>query len=324
MRRITVATPGYLKRHGEPKTPEALLAHQTIAFGPATTGASCRTAATSRWTPTPRFTSNSADAALQYAEAGGGVTRVLAYQAAEGLKRGRLKIAAGEIRAAGAADPHRLPDLAPALGQGARVHRSRGGDGGVEVWVSLVSRTRSRALLRARGPHPFFGTTRNVPLARAITAPSALTRHCAKQIVLPVLITSLSIASHWPISAEPTKSTDERDRDERGGPARRLRAAIAHGVVGERGDQAAMDQAAAIGVRPCQPQADDDGLVGFLRVERLPGFGERALAGKRLEAAGMSVSVMSVSRRWLVAAIERDGRDGCITYKVLNGICAGV
>ena len=44
------------------------------------------------WTPTPRFTSNSADAALQYAEAGGGITRVLAYQAAEGLKRGRLKI----------------------------------------------------------------------------------------------------------------------------------------------------------------------------------------------------------------------------------------
>ena len=42
--------------------------------------------------PNPRFTSNSADAALQYAEAGGGVTRVLAYQAAEGLRRGRLKV----------------------------------------------------------------------------------------------------------------------------------------------------------------------------------------------------------------------------------------
>ncbi|WP_239506242.1 LysR substrate-binding domain-containing protein, partial [Stenotrophomonas maltophilia] len=30
MRRITVATPGYLKRHGEPKTPDALAEHQTI------------------------------------------------------------------------------------------------------------------------------------------------------------------------------------------------------------------------------------------------------------------------------------------------------
>src|SRR6202035_1262316 len=34
----------------------------------------------------------------------------------------------------------------------------------------------------------FFGTTRNVALARAITASSAFTKHCAKQIVLPVLI----------------------------------------------------------------------------------------------------------------------------------------
>jgi DNA-binding transcriptional LysR family regulator len=43
-------------------------------------------------TPNPRFVSNSADAVLQHAEQGGGLTRVLAYQAAEGLRRGRLKI----------------------------------------------------------------------------------------------------------------------------------------------------------------------------------------------------------------------------------------
>jgi DNA-binding transcriptional LysR family regulator len=92
MRRITVATPGYLKRHGEPKTPQELLAHQTIAFGPYANWHFVQDGRDIEWTPTPRFTSNSADAALQYAEAGGGVTRVLAYQAAEGLKRGRLKI----------------------------------------------------------------------------------------------------------------------------------------------------------------------------------------------------------------------------------------
>jgi DNA-binding transcriptional LysR family regulator len=39
-----------------------------------------------------RSASNSADAAIQYAEQGGGLTRVLAYQAAESLKAGRLKI----------------------------------------------------------------------------------------------------------------------------------------------------------------------------------------------------------------------------------------
>ena len=41
---------------------------------------------------TPRLTTNSADAAIQYAEQGGGLTRVLAYQAAEAIKSGRLKI----------------------------------------------------------------------------------------------------------------------------------------------------------------------------------------------------------------------------------------
>ena len=40
----------------------------------------------------PRFSTNSADAAVHYAEAGGGLTRLMAYQAAESLKAGRLKI----------------------------------------------------------------------------------------------------------------------------------------------------------------------------------------------------------------------------------------
>jgi DNA-binding transcriptional LysR family regulator len=92
MRRITVAAPGYLKRHGEPRTPQELPGHQTIAFGPYANWHFVQDGRDIEWRPTPRFASNSADAALHYAEAGGGITRVLAYQAAEGLKRGRLKI----------------------------------------------------------------------------------------------------------------------------------------------------------------------------------------------------------------------------------------
>ncbi|MEK9283085.1 MULTISPECIES: LysR family transcriptional regulator [unclassified Bradyrhizobium] len=92
MRRIVVAAPTYLKRHGEPKTPEALTSHQTIQFGPASEWRFLRDGRDIEVAPHPRFISNSADAALQYAEAGGGVTRVLAYQAAEGLRRGRLRI----------------------------------------------------------------------------------------------------------------------------------------------------------------------------------------------------------------------------------------
>jgi DNA-binding transcriptional LysR family regulator len=41
---------------------------------------------------TPRFTTNSADAAIQYAGQGGGLTRVLAYQAEDAIKRGRLRV----------------------------------------------------------------------------------------------------------------------------------------------------------------------------------------------------------------------------------------
>ena len=95
MRRIVVASSGYLEARGEPRTPEAVASHETIQFG--------ATAAPPDWrfvrdggevrvTPTPRFITNSADAAVQYAEAGGGLTRVMFYQAAGALKRGRLRI----------------------------------------------------------------------------------------------------------------------------------------------------------------------------------------------------------------------------------------
>ena len=59
-------------------------------------------------------------------------------------------------------------------------------------------------VLRA-GRYAFF-TTRNVALARAIGAPSAFTKHCAKHSVPPVLITSLSTVSHSPICALSMKS----------------------------------------------------------------------------------------------------------------------
>ena len=40
----------------------------------------------------PRFTSNSSDSAIQFAEQDGGLTRVMAYQAAESLKAKRVRI----------------------------------------------------------------------------------------------------------------------------------------------------------------------------------------------------------------------------------------
>src|SRR5712671_6729571 len=95
MRRIVVASPGYLKTHGQPRTPEAVASHRTILFGAMSASPDWRFVSDGREiriAPTPRLTTNSADAAIQYAAQDGGLTRVLAYQAADAIRNGRLKI----------------------------------------------------------------------------------------------------------------------------------------------------------------------------------------------------------------------------------------
>jgi len=91
MRRIVVASPDYLRQRGEPTNPAAVASHDTIQFGAADWhfvehGRETRVACT------PRFTTNSADAAIWHAEQGGGLTRLLAYQAAGAIRAGRLAI----------------------------------------------------------------------------------------------------------------------------------------------------------------------------------------------------------------------------------------
>jgi DNA-binding transcriptional LysR family regulator len=90
-----VASNDYLDQRGEPKSPGAVASHDTIQFGAMTAAPDWRFVENGREIRVathPRFSTNSADAAIQYAEAGGGLTRVLAYQAAESLKARRLKI----------------------------------------------------------------------------------------------------------------------------------------------------------------------------------------------------------------------------------------
>jgi DNA-binding transcriptional LysR family regulator len=95
MRRIVVASSGYLQQRGEPNTPEAVASHETIQFGAMTASPDWRFVEDGREIRvacTPRFATNSADAAIQYAEQDGGLTRVLAYQAADAIKGGRLRV----------------------------------------------------------------------------------------------------------------------------------------------------------------------------------------------------------------------------------------
>jgi len=94
MRRIVVASPAYLKARGEPKRPEEIRLHDTIQFGATSALADWRFVDGTkeiRATFAPRLLTNSADAAVQYAASGGGLTRLLAYQAADAVKRGRLR-----------------------------------------------------------------------------------------------------------------------------------------------------------------------------------------------------------------------------------------
>jgi DNA-binding transcriptional LysR family regulator len=95
MRRIVVASPAYLKARGEPKTPAAIATHDTIQFGASVGLADWRFVEAGkeiRVASTPRFVTNSSDAAIQYTVDGGGLTRVLAYQAADALKAGKVKV----------------------------------------------------------------------------------------------------------------------------------------------------------------------------------------------------------------------------------------
>lgn len=94
-RRVLVASPGYLEGRPPICSPEALAAHQHIQFtalDPAPVWRFEREGETITAPLKPDFVTNSADAAIGYAEQGGGLTMVLAYQVVEALRAGRLRV----------------------------------------------------------------------------------------------------------------------------------------------------------------------------------------------------------------------------------------
>jgi DNA-binding transcriptional LysR family regulator len=86
LRRVMVASPAYLERRGAPATLSDIAAHDIVVFG-----------GVGRWEfsegPvrfTPRLSVTTAEAAIDAASAGLGITRVLNYQAVDALKRGAV------------------------------------------------------------------------------------------------------------------------------------------------------------------------------------------------------------------------------------------
>jgi DNA-binding transcriptional LysR family regulator len=95
IRNLVCASPGYIKEHGSPKTPQEIVDHDCINF----TFAALM--APDVWTFRAgeseislrihsRFVVNTAEAAIDAAIAGAGITRVLSYQVKRAIQTGAL------------------------------------------------------------------------------------------------------------------------------------------------------------------------------------------------------------------------------------------
>jgi DNA-binding transcriptional LysR family regulator len=83
LRRVVVAAPSYLKRRGRPKHPGDLVAHDVIAFVGIEGIERWRFKSGIEAAIKPRLIVNTAEAAIDAAMAGFGITRVLSYQAVD-------------------------------------------------------------------------------------------------------------------------------------------------------------------------------------------------------------------------------------------------
>ena len=91
LRPLVCASPAYLKVHGTPRTPADLARHRCIVFD-AMTPRAWHFGGAPDFTPArPRLAVNTAEAAVDAAVAGVGVTRVLSYQADAALRDKRLR-----------------------------------------------------------------------------------------------------------------------------------------------------------------------------------------------------------------------------------------
>lgn len=95
VRHVLCAAPAYLARHGTPTAPEDVANHQCIAFdslGPARHWTFGETRSARRVAIRPRLTLDAAQAAVDAAVAGTGITRVLSYQCAAAVAAGELRL----------------------------------------------------------------------------------------------------------------------------------------------------------------------------------------------------------------------------------------
>jgi DNA-binding transcriptional LysR family regulator len=94
IRLVTVASPEYLDRHGEPKHPSELVNHACISYSYVWAGGAWRFKIpdrSHRVRITPRIQVNNGDAMARMAEAGTGITQLPTFLLHDGLRDGKLK-----------------------------------------------------------------------------------------------------------------------------------------------------------------------------------------------------------------------------------------
>jgi len=97
IRRVVCGSPAYLAAHGTPKRPEDLVEHMCVTLSAISSGLSWTFASSRGKTatvvrPLSRLVINTAEAAIDAAVAGVGLTNVLSYQVAQAVHDGRLRI----------------------------------------------------------------------------------------------------------------------------------------------------------------------------------------------------------------------------------------
>ena len=126
LRRIVVASPDYLARRGTPQRPADLTDHAVVAFS--------GIAGVEHWVfreaagdvnvaIRPRLVVSTAEAAIDAARAGFGLTRVLSYQAAEDVAPRLIAARAARLRRRRGADPPGLSRRTASTAEAARVPR---------------------------------------------------------------------------------------------------------------------------------------------------------------------------------------------------------
>lgn len=100
IRRVVCASPGYLARRGTPASPSDLDAHDCVTFESLMSSKEWTFVAAKSEVSIPirsRLVVNTAEAAIDAAIAGIGITRVLFYQVAESIRAGKLTLALEEF-----------------------------------------------------------------------------------------------------------------------------------------------------------------------------------------------------------------------------------